>query len=318
MKITTLIPAYKTKYIVELLTALRVQTRPSSRIVISDDSPGGEFSALLESAPLRGLRQGLPIEVHQGPRNGAYENFKHLAGLWGSDSELVHLLLDDDVLYPEFYERHLIAHASGRYSCSISGRWTANEGGQPIGGQPLPKAVAGSGDRILSLSDDVVFMTTVPWCRNWFGEFSNCVMSADSVALLAKPEFGGVSYAGLWDLGFFLAASIQAPIAYIQDRLGCFRTGGENNSSQFFGKFMKAAHLGYAALALGGERIGKLSREQALLCYRGIAPAILQRYGSQEDMLPFCALLARMAEGDAEAETEFERVWAQYLRGHGF
>lgn len=318
MKITTLIPAYKTQYIVELLTGLRVQTYPSSRIVISDDSPNGEFSALLASEPLRALRSSLPIEVHQGPRNGAYENFTHLARLWGGDSDLVHLLLDDDVPFPDFYERHRIAHASGNYSCSISGRWTANEQGQPIAGQPLPKAVSASNDRMLALGADVVFMTTVPWCRNWFGEFSNCVMRADSVELLFRPEFGGVSYAGLWDLGFFLAASIRSPIAYIQDRLGYFRTGGQNNSSQLFGKFMKAAHLGYVALALGGLRIGKLSAGQALACYQGIAPALLQRYGSQPDMLPFCALVARMAEGDVAASPEFEQAWAQYLRRHGF
>ncbi|MBB4844066.1 hypothetical protein HNP55_002602 [Paucibacter oligotrophus] len=318
MKITTLIPAYKTKYIVELLVSLQRQTRPSNRIVFSDDSPDGAYTALLDSEALRAVRQQLPIEVYAGPRKGAYENFKHLARLWGGGSELVHLLLDDDVMFPDFYERHLQAHASGRFSCSISGRWTANEQGQPIGVQPLPAGVAASRERMLSLSDEVLFMSTVPLCTNWLGEFSNCVMRAETLPLLFEPRFADVSYAGLWDLGYFLAASTQAPVAYIQDRLGYFRTGGDNNSSQLFGKFMKAAHLGYVALAVGGERIGKLNKEQARQCYAGIAPALLQRYASQADMQPFCVILARMAEGDAQAVQAFEQAWAHYLREQGF
>ena len=62
------------------------------------------------------------------------------------------------------------------------------------------------------LSGDVAFLTTVAETKNWFGEFSNVVFRADSHAVLLAPALGGVSFAGLWDLGGFLAASVRAPI----------------------------------------------------------------------------------------------------------
>jgi hypothetical protein len=318
MNITTLIPAYKTKYIVELLNSLRYQTQPSQRILISDDSPNGEFRQELNSERIKPLLAGLNIDVIEGPRKGAYENFKHLLRLWNNGSDLVHMMLDDDVAYPEFYERHLVAHASADLSCTISRRWTSAENGWPLAGQPVPGAVANNPSRILSLDADVVFMTTVPECKNWFGEFSNTVMRADTCALLLKPEMGGVSYAGLWDLGYFLAASMLAPIGYIQDHLGYFRTGGTGNSSSLLGPFMKGAVLGYVALGLGGQRVGKLSREQVLKCYGIIASVLNRHYGQEEDMQIFCKILPEMTMSALNSEDQFMEAWAIFRHNNGF
>ncbi len=318
MNITTLIPAYKPKYLVELLSSLRYQTRPTQRILISDDSPNGEFRHELYSERIKPLMEGLNVEFFEGPRNGAYENFKHLLRLWGGSSDLVHLMLDDDVVYPEFYERHLLAHASAKLSCTISPRWVANEDGILLSGQSPPTAVRDAQDRILALDSDVVFMTTVAECKNWFGEFSNTVMRADTCELLLKPEIGGVSYAGLWDLGYFLAASMRSPIGYLQDHLGYFRTGGTGNSSKVFGPFLKAGILGYAALAMGGQRVGKLSHEQALKCYGTIASVVNQYYAQQEDMQVFCRVLPQLAASIPGAEDSFMQAWANFHESNGF
>jgi Glycosyl transferase family 2 len=318
MQITTLVPAYKPQYLPELLASLRQQTRPARQIIVSDDSPNGEFRAALFSDALAPLRAGLDIEFHEGPRQGGYANMMHLVRLWAGRSELLHLMLDDDVAYPEFYERHLVAHASAQLSCSISRRWTANEQGHPISGQAVPPGVANSAHRLVSLDAGVVFMTTAAECRNWFGEFSNTVFRAETAPLLLKPDFGGVSYAGLWDLGAFMAASLQAPVGYVQDYLGFFRIGGTSNTSKFFGPYMKAAHLGYGALAMGGQRIGMYTPAQARRAYGLLAGAMVQRYGGQEDMQPFIALLPAMAAGDELAEASFLEVWQAYLRQNGF
>lgn len=316
MQITTLIPAYKTKYMVELMTGLVTQTHRSVRVIVSDDSPNGEFGAILRSDAMKLARDRLPIEIHRGPRTGAYQNMLHLLQLWDAGTELVHLMLDDDVIYPDFYAAHAQMHRSGGLSCSISARWTANERGQPIEGMPIPVGVQSSASRVLALDATAMFSTTVPLCQNWFGEFSNCVMNRKSAELLFKPEFGGVSYAGLWDLGLFLAASLQAPVAYYQDRLGAFRTGGQGHSADLNGKFMKAAHLGYAALAVGGRRQGVLGDAHARQCYEGIAGALQQRYATQEDMQPFGQILSRMAAEVPGAEDEFLPVWHAYLAHH--
>lgn len=318
MHVTTLIPAYKTKYLVELLTGLVTQTHKPQRVIVSDDSPNGEFSALLQSPAMALAMRKLPIEIHTGPRAGAYENFKHLVRLWGNSTEFCHLLLDDDVLYPDFYMRHMMAHATGRHPCSISARWCSNERGQPVEGMPIPKAVWFSNDRTLLLDATVLFSTTLPDCQNWLGEFSNCVMRQDVAELLFKPEFGGVSYAGLWDLGAFLAASLIAPVAYIQDRLGAFRAGGEGHSGQMLGKHMKAAHLGYGALALGATRIGKLGAEPARQAYAGLHQALCNRYQDEPDVSPFIDVMRRLSLGDATAEAEFLHLWNGFLASHKF
>lgn len=319
MQITTLIPAYKTKYLAELLTGLLTQTRPSERVIVSDDSPDGSFGALLREGPLARFASRLPLEIHAGPRAGAYENFKHLVKLWGGQTELVHIHLDDDVIYPDFYAQHRLAHATGdSISCSVSARWTANEKGQPIEGMPIPDGIFHAQARMMSVGPMALISSTVPYCQNWLGEFSNCVFRAEHAGLLSDTQFGGVSYAGLWDLGFFIAASLRQPLAYIQDRLGYFRAGGEGHSAQVNGKHMKAAHLGYAALGVGLERLGRMNEAQARLCYDGIASALAARYGGQEDMQPFAALLARMARGDADARDAFVDAWQAFLTLHGF
>jgi hypothetical protein len=318
MQITTLIPAYKTKYLVELMTSLVTQTVQPQRVIISDDSPGGEFSERMRSPGFELAMRKLPIEIHVGPRAGAYENFKHLLRLWEGSTELVHLMLDDDVLYPDFYMRHLMAHASGPHPCSISARWTANERGQPVEGMPIPKGVWLSNDRMLLLDASALFSTTLPDCQNWLGEFSNCVMRKPAADLLFDPQFAGVSYAGLWDLGAFLAASLIGPVAYIQDRLGAFRAGGEGHSAQMLGKHMKAAHLAYGALALGALRLGQLSEVQARQGFAGLAGALRERYAGEADVAPFIPVMLRLAAGEAGADQAFLPLWEQFLGSHKF
>ncbi|MDB6001545.1 MAG: hypothetical protein JWP52_3244 [Rhizobacter sp.] len=316
--ITTLIPAYKTQYLVELLTSLRVQTRPSPRIIISDDSPNGAFREVLYSKAMENLRAGLNIEFHEGPRSGSYENFKQLLTLWDRSSELVHVMLDDDVMYPDFYERHLTGHASGDYSCSISRRWSANEAGQPCAGQPIPPAVARHNDRMIELGPDVMFLTTVGDCKNWFGEFSNAIFRADCTDILFDLKVGDVSFAGLWDLGAFVAASLRRPVCYIQDYLGYFRISAHQNSSKMNSPLMKGAILGFAALAIGARRIGRLSTEQAQKAHAMLAPAVAMRYAGEADMLPFLAAMPALAAGEADGEARFLAAWARFQADNGF
>ena len=318
MDIVALVPAFKPQYLPGLLNGFRLQTRPAKKIIFSDDSPDGAYRAALMSDALAPLRQGLDITCVEGPRRGGYPNVLHLLEVWADRSPLVHVMLDDDGLYPEFYERHLAAHQATNFSCTISRRWSASDDGQPIAGQPVPAALVNHAHRLVSLDADVVFMSTAAECKNWFGEFSNAVFRADAAQVLKRPMFEGVSYCGLWDLGAFMAASLMAPIGHIQDHLGYFRTGGAGNSAKFFGPYMKAAHLGYVALCLGGRRLGRYSDERARAAFGVLTQAMAQRYGSQEDMLPFIALIARLAQGEAAAEPAFVEHWHAYLRGHDF
>ena len=309
MRVVTLIPAYKVKYAKELFLSLAVQSRASDRIIVSDDSPKGEFAEALRSPQLALLCKKLPIEVHAGPRLGAYANFKHLVKLWNESSDLVHLLLDDDVIYPEFYEFHLATHASGIFSCSVSGRWYANEPGQPVAPMPVPREIRGAPARFLSLTSDVLFKTTVPTCNNWLGEFSNCVMTPRIAQSLHDPELDGVSYAGLWDLGAFVAASDIAPVVYLQDRMGSFRTGPHHQSANMLNKECKAGHLAWLALAIVGHRRGHVSLAEVQGCCERIGALLKERYASEKDMSPFLDLAPKVGQGTASAFTAFVERW---------
>lgn len=313
MRIATLIPAYKPQYLVELLLGLRHQTVKPSLVIVSDDSPDQAFVAALNNEPLKSVIADLQITAIPGPRTGAYNNFRHLLKVWGGRTELVHLLLDDDVIYPEFYARHLVAHQAGHYNVSVSRRWTALESGQPSGTLHPPAIVADSPQRMLSMNAESLFASTVAVSSNWLGEFSNAVFRADFAPQLDDPSLGGVCFTGLEDLGAFLKASLDAPLAYINDCLGYFRTSANQHSANPMGRPMKLAHLAYMGLAIGARRIGKISPPVAAACLAGLSPVVVQRYGEEADMAWVCELLPRLAVAEPGAEDEFLAAWKAYL-----
>lgn len=61
---------------------------PPTRIIVSDDSPGEKFTEILSSEQAEPVRARLPIEIHRGPQNGPYENFREPRAGWNGSSEL--------------------------------------------------------------------------------------------------------------------------------------------------------------------------------------------------------------------------------------
>ena len=317
MQFTTLIPAYKPKYLLELLTALRHQTVKPAKIVFSDDSPNQAFMAMLEAEPLKSAVADLHIEVIRGPQNGGYNNFRHLFKYYAAQgdaaTELFHVLLDDDILYPSFYERHLQAHQSAHVQCVVSRRWTANEGGQPLRDDlPVPPAFANHPLRMLAIETDVLFTHTVGSSSNWLGEFSNTTFRRAMALELVDTSMVDISFAGLEDLGAFLKAGLHGPIGFINDHLGYFRLSAEQNSANPMGRPLKLAFLAYIALAITARKLGRLTEAQCAAALQRTCPFVLHHYGQQEDMAALCALMLRLAQGDAAAEAEFLTQWAFY------
>lgn len=316
MQITTLVPAYKPKYLIELLTALRHQTVKPARVIISDDSPDQAFVAMLNAEPLKSLVADLRIEVVAGPRSGAYNNFRHLLRLYreqaGGPTELFHLLLDDDIPYPNFYERHLHAHSQAALGCVVSRRWTALESGQPMRDLPVPPAIGLHPQRMLVLGSEMLFEQTAAVSSNWLGEFSNATFTAALAEQLDDPSMDGICFTGLEDLGAFLKASLGGSLGYINEHLGYFRTSAEQHSANPMGRPMKLAHLAYIALTLAGRRLGKLTAEHAATNLAGLCPLIKLRYGHEQDMAELAALMPALGAGEAGAEDAFLALWHVY------
>lgn len=313
MRIATLIPAYKPAYLVDLLVGLRHQTVKPSLIIVSDDSPNQAFVHHLSIEPLKSALADLPLEVMPGPRSGAYNNFRSLMKVWAGRTELVHLLLDDDVIYPEFYARHQAVHALGHFNVSISRRWTSLENGQPTRTLPLPPLVADSPQRMLALKTPMVFASTVAVSLNWLGEFSNAVFRGEFVPRLDDLSLADVDFTGLEDLGAFLKASLDAPLAYINEHLGCFRTSPHQNSADLMGRPMKLAHLAHIGLAIAARRLGQISDSSAASVFAKQCPTLVAIYGGQADMARICDVLPRLAAAEQGAEAAYLAAIDAYL-----
>jgi hypothetical protein len=314
MQFTTLVPAYKPKYLIELLTSLRHQTVKPRKIIFSDDSPNRAFVAMLTAEPLKSLVADLNIEVVQGPRSGGYNNFRHLLNIFRRQvegpTELFHLLLDDDIIFPNFYEQHLKAYESADLMCVISRRWKALESGQPVRDDlPVPDVVANSVHRMLALNAPMLFAHTVGASKNWLGEFSNTTFRAEMAAELDDTSMAGISFAGLEDLGGFLKASLLGQVGYIQDHLGFFRQSAEQNSANPMGRPLKLAFLAYIGLAIAARKLNVLSPIQSRDAVQRTSLFILQHYQQEADMQDICSLLPRLAVDDANAESDFLQLW---------
>ncbi len=313
MNITTVIPAYKPKYLSELLTALYHQTVRPERVIFSDDSPDRAFRAALESAPVMSAMADMNIDVIDGPRAGAFANCRHLLQAWRGSTQLVHFLLDDDIIYPEFYERHLALHAAGAVDCSVSRRWTSLEAGLPVGRLPAPEQIVSHHQRVLSLGSDFLFATTLPSCNNWLGELSHAVFNREVSGLLEEPRLAGISFEGLGDVGLFLSASLKKPIGFLNEALGYFRLNPAQNTQQTSSRDFKAGHLAWIALGLAARRLNKLPPEQVTQCFRTIGVLIMKRFADVEDMLPFCELVPHLVRGDASAGERFLESWEAFI-----
>jgi hypothetical protein len=319
MKFTTLIPAYKPKYLVELLTALRHQTVKPAKIIVSDDSSDRAFINALSAEPLRSTVADLHIEVVRGPCQGGLYNFRHLLKLYTQDpqrSELFHVLLDDDILYPRFYERHLEAHQIAQMPCVVSRRWSAQENGQPTRDNlPVPSAIGNHPQRMLALGPEILFPHLVGTSSNWLGEFSNVTFRTGMAPELDDNSLGGISFAGLEDLGAFLKVSLHGSIGYLNEYLGYFRQSANQNSANPMGRPLKLAFLAYVALAIASRKLQRLTLEQSQAAIQKASSFVLFHYGGESDMRDMCALLPALIGSEPGAEQAFLVAWEQFSQG---
>ncbi|MFG6489465.1 glycosyltransferase family 2 protein [Roseateles sp. BYS78W] len=311
MSFTTLIPAYKPAYLTELLRALQVQTQLPARVIVSDDSPDGAFLRALAEPALSPVVHRLNLSVVPGPRRGGWANCQQLLGLYGGATPYFHLLMDDDIPYPSFYARHAEALAVTAAGCAVSRRWYASETGQPLASLPVPAELDAMSQRVLRLPASILFEHIVGTGNNWLGELSNTTFRAESADDLMHPQLGGVKLHGLEDVGAMLICTQRAPLAFVNEHLGYFRTSAGQNSQQPLGRAFKLGVVGWIAFALGALRAGQLSEALARATIARSAEGVRQRYAAEADIQPFIALLPALSVG-AEADEEFLRLWHDF------
>ena len=315
-QLTTLIPAYKKEYLAEVFLGLRRQSWRDFRVVLSDDSPGDEITGLIAAGHFGQLLDGLDLSVVRGPKN-ARLNTRSLLERWNGSTPLVHIHLDDDVVYPDFYRQHVDAHASGRYSVSVSRRWYANNDTRPAYNNEPPRAVAASPLRVVPVEADLLFRSMLPTCDNWLGEFTNMVMTAESARLWPTAPTEGMNYYGWMDVGFALTAVQSAPLAFIRDHLSVFRQHAQQTTHHVQHHGGRVSSMAWAACALQAWREGRIDYAQAANAIMITVKECLKKFGESDPVINrfFELVQAHGAKLDRLYEA-FAPFWRELLASH--
>lgn len=312
--ITTLIPAYKVEFFAETLWGLHLQTFKDFRVIISDDSPNEEISELVRGR-LAKLVSEMDVTIVRGPRNQR-RNHDYLLELWAGETPFLHYNLDDDVLFPTFYERHMSAHRHGEFAMSISARWVSRADGKPLWTPRLPAFVADSQFHAVPLSDEQVFKSTVPRCVNWLGELSNMVLSARGAAFYPKAPAEKVSYFGLLDLGLVLNAACYMPLVYIRDHLSFFRQHALQWTSNRSTPGGRLAHLSLVPFALTAWDEGRISAQEALQAIAITKRECRKVFDKDPVIDQFLAVAERCEPSVERFYEEFNPWWMWFLDQH--
>jgi hypothetical protein len=314
--ITTLIPAYKKQFLGETFLGLARQTFRDFRVIVSDDSPGDEITQMIRSGHFGELTKTLDLTVVRGPKN-ARLNQRALLDQWAESSPYVHIQLDDDVIFPEFYRSHLNAHRAGRFSASISRRWITHVDTRPVMGINQPEIVAGSPLMHVPVNAEALFKTMVPTCNNWIGEFSNMVMSAEGARAYPRPPENDLSYYGWLDVGFLLTAVQKAPLVILRDHLGVFRQHPDQTTHQLRSHGGRVSSMAWVTAALKAWREGRITPADVVTAITWNVRQCLQNFGEDDPVMNEFFDLIQVHGGDLDRlYASYKPFWLRVLASH--
>ena len=314
--ITTLIPAYKKEFLGETLLGLARQTFRDFRVILSDDSPGDEITQLIHAGHYGELTRTLDLQVVRGPKN-ARLNHQSLMDRWAGTSPFVHLQLDDDVVFPEFYRSHMAAHETGRFSVSVSRRWVTHGDTRPVMGINQPAVVARSPLLYVPVDADALFQTMVPTCNNWIGEFSHMVMSAEGARAYPRPPVADLSYYGWLDVGFVLTAVQTAPLVIVRDHLGIFRQHAAQTTHHMRTGIGRVSSMAWVTTALLAWREGRIARSDVVTAITWNVRQCLERFGEEDPVINEFFDLVQAHGGNLERlYAAYKPFWLRVLASH--
>lgn len=312
--IITLIPAYKTDYLRDLFSGLISQKMKDFRVVLSDDSPGGEITDRIRKGFYGNIGTKINLIVVRGPCEGAHKNIQYLISKWGKNSSLTHIHLDDDIIYPDFYRAHLQAHSFGKPSASVSLRWVTSPNGQPEQEYSLPGYIEENNNHFLSIDSTHLFKSTIPNCANWAGEFTNFIINSTEAIKYLDFKNNDLSYFGLEDIGLLLDVSRNGPITIIRDHLSGFRRNPQQSTAQINSHVLKCGHLAWCALAISAWRENRITDQEAKQSINLALHRTRALYKNDLIMQPFLKYNITSTENIKEFDIEFQSIWNSYYR----
>ncbi|TDM08991.1 MAG: hypothetical protein C4K60_06435 [Ideonella sp. MAG2] len=314
--ITTLIPAYKKDFLGEVFAGLARQSFKDFQVILSDDSPQAEITRLIRDGHYGPAVRQLQLTVVRGPCN-ARRNHECLLERWAGQTPLVHFHLDDDLIYPEFYRQHVEAHATGRFSVSITPRWLGPATGKPSWSLPLPDFIEASPLHRVVVDADTLIRSTVPKGENWVGELNNLVFAADAMARYPYPPSDGLSYYGLMDIGAVIEAVKLAPAVFIRDYQSFFRQHDEQSTRSVGTHSHRIAMLVWAAMALHAWQEQRLSGQEAVQGVSLTVRRCLALYGEGDPVMDtFYRLVQQHGASLPQLHQAFTQFWLTLLASH--
>jgi hypothetical protein len=307
----TLIPLYKPEFFLATIRGIIAQSVLPKELLISDDSLNG----FLISDP--GLQEvissALPkvkISYLRGPQIGALSNVRYLLSSTKQEFKYVHILLDDDLIWPSFYERHLNCLRKSQALCSVSLRFVVDEAGLPIEAPVVPSYVRDSNDRYIPLDYSRTVRTVIPSLNNWIGELSNSLFDRNSLNTIfgASSDFRAH---GLEDIGAFLYYSRRATAVLIVENLSCFRRSAIQNTASRNSDAFKASILGWIPLSDLATRDGVISQDEHYACVQSVVH-IFNEYLQADDPDTVADLAAYLAS-DAKDYSLFNKLWTRFI-----
>lgn len=311
-QITTLIPAYKPEYLGEVFQGLLQQNCRDFQVILADDSPGDRITQLLREGHYGAAVNQLDIQCVRGPKN-ARLNMRALIDLWGGCTPYVHVHLDDDVIFPDFYRAHLEAHATGRFSASVSRRWMSRGDARPTQGFELPAFIARSPLHHVTVDAPTLFQSVLPGCDNWVGEFSNMLLSAEGAAAWPRPR-SEPNYFGWPDVGFVLEAVQRAPLVLLREHLSVFRHHAAQSTHHMNNHTGRVSSLAWAVYALLGWKQGRIGADQAVRAITLNVRRCMERFGeSDSTMNAFYDIVQRDGRSLEGLYASMMAFWVQLL-----
>lgn len=312
MEVTCLVPAFKRRYLRQLLTNAHHQSLPAVRIVISDDTPGDEIIADIAASQIT-EQLTKRMRVVSGPKQGHHRNIEHLISIFLEEpTSHFHILNDDDLLFPEFYATH--ATMARRYDpvCSISRRWIADDQGFPVRGARYPPNLTEDDRMDVEISSGLIADTYLADGHNWLGELSCAVFRADYFDSSTRYcVYKDIPYFGLNDIGAFLTATIKGRVMFSNQYLGAFRRS-TNSLTTSRGYAFSLAILARIAVTLVACEHQLVGFDRLVRAIEAAREQWIFHYGKN----PVSTKLAELIEGGptyADLKSGFLDYWHRYL-----
>lgn len=234
MDIATLIPAYKEEHIADTITSCLNQSVKPSLLMISDDSPDNKiFDFFSTHSQLLNLchQQQIKLQIIKGPKQGPLANIANLLENWDYSTSFFHILMDDDIICPNFYEQHSKSRSDSDISCVVSKRWLAGRDNLPYASPTIPELFGTNKTRLQSISLKKLSETIFPQCTNWLGEFSNATFHSSFAKEISSAQVLDQNIFGLLDIGTFVGAAANNKLYFLDEHLSFFRIHEKQNTN---------------------------------------------------------------------------------------